>query len=432
MGFVMRCVQTGRVGLTPDVSGFVINEDLRLPERLRRTMGSARAGVRARLGAAVGSVQMRAQQAVRSVLAAAQRLSGAAGSLIFSAAFRKRRAISGQEPAEVPDQPRAARNERLDRLVRRLRITAAAGLIRGQQMLKISGERWRLADRLRDLRALLAVVLRWSLRRLWRAPRTLQAGALAGIGLWLAPWPEAPAAAPPTLAMAMAVAPVEAPREPDLWKQVPGVIAAWHLEAPEIDRSVMKYRARRQANGARQDMLTWFEEPGDDGARPRNRVSGALAVEHYPAEPPRTESLFMDAARRTALVGAGIEKMSDAYRIHNKFGAFEIADAVLSGPSGDRKCLVFRHVAAAVPLQLHGWFCAAPERSMGRATLNCLLDRIDLIGGASAPVRAWFAKAERSRKACGAYPVAVAPAGWVDADGRMPDLKAAISSSRKM
>jgi len=232
--------------------------------------------------------------------------------------------------------------------------------------------------------------------------------------------------------LAMTATPVEKPREADLWRPVPGVIAAWHLEAPELDRSAMKYRARRQAGGARQDMLSWFEDTTDDGARPRNRLSGALAIENYQRQQPASESLFVEAARRTALVGASIERMSDAYRINTKFGAVEIAEATLVGSTGSRNCLVFRHVADGVAMQFHGWFCSAPQRPMDRSTLACLIDRVDLIGGSDAAVRSWFAQAERARRACGSYPPIAAPAGWVDANGRMPDLKTAITDARKM
>lgn len=422
----MSCVSTGRVGLTSEVSGFVVHEDQRLPARVARL---ARTGAAGGAGALQGRLQAHLAKAGAALSHLVRRRDEAPQTDGLDH-------LPAPESAERADAaataPESRGRQTYERLVSKTRIAAAAGLIRSTQLLQIARERLRPADRTRDVGALLVVVLHWSARWMLRAPRWLQALTLAGIGLALAPWPESTAPTEPEPVLALSARPVDKPREPDFWKPVPGVIAAWHLEAPDLDGSARKYRARRQVNGARQDMLSWFEEPTDEGARPRNRLSGALAVEYYPSETPPAESLFVDAARRTSLVGIGIEKMSDAFRINTKFGAIEIADAVLGGVADSRHCLVFRHVAETVPMQLHGWFCGAPQRPLSRVMLGCLIDRVDLIGGSDTSVRAYFARVERARRACGSYPVAAAPTGWVDANGHMPDLKTAISDARKL
>lgn len=430
----MSFAPTGRVGLRQEISGFVVREDDSLEARIRRSAAGQHALIMEKLLALRARISERAPSSRRDEaqdsappvdgpLAATPRELEAA----VARAFAEDSAV--EEKRESPETPttEAIRPPARDwRKTARLHLAAA--LIRGNQLRIIALERLRPGERLRDLAALAWPATKWCLRAGLAAPRWVKVISAILIGLFLAPWPEA---APPPAAIE-AAAPESAPsaqRPRDAlegWRAVPANLTAYHLEAPELDRSALKYRMRSPGSGGRQDVLSWHEETSD-AQRPKNRFSGAISIEHYPNERPSAQSLFTDAARRAAWLGLSVERMAEAFAFANKFGAVEAVETILSQGGEDRACLVFRHVADAAPVQIHGWFCGAAQRPLDRATLACVIDRIDLLGaGGDRQLKSYFAAIERQRRACGAYP-APQSAPTAEAGARLPELRASFS-----
>lgn len=395
----MTYLPDGRVGIRGEVNGFVVHEDQSLEARLRRSYQAAR---------------VKAQEAVEQ----AREKVGQIGQ-----PSELDRALEAEAETAPGISARVAVH------LRDLRAHLASAWDRTGHVASVLIERLQPADRVKDLGALLWTVLRFFGRLFLRLPTTgkLIVGTLALLAA-LTALPaddeEGAVAVPVQLRTGEAVQPVKF--NPDLWKSVAAPIAGFHLEAPELDRSTMRYRARIHADGARQDILVWG---GQAVEAPRRRlpVYGALAIELYPGTLPDRETLYLDSARRAALVATSVERMGESIGLETKFGVFETADATLSNETGRRSCLAFRHVADAVPFQVHGWFCGAPDRPIDRSALGCMLDRIDILSaGKDQALRSYFAAVERARKPCGTAKLVTAKPDWIDPAGQMPALKASI------
>ncbi|MCA0424011.1 MAG: hypothetical protein LCH61_11930, partial [Proteobacteria bacterium] len=359
-------------GIRGEISGYVVAEDQTLETRLRRSYQAAR---------------HRAEDAVGQM----------------------REVVS---PAvEVPEHPAApatdARVERIKTILSALRADAARLATNAGKWVGASLVRLELLDRAKDLAALLWTGIRVLARMFWQLPGTAQVVILTIVTLGLiVTWPgpsdsEVPAAElPPALRTGEATLPQRFDAE--LWKSVAAPLPAFHLEAPELDRASLNYRARTHADGARQDVLIWDARASAPGQRRRHSASGALILEYYPGAQPDAGSLYVDITRRAALAGASVERIGESVGLETKFGVFETAEAQIGIADGRRSCLAFRHLADAVPLQIHGMMCGTAQQPIDRTALACILDRIDLISaGKDQAFRAYFAETERARRPCG-------------------------------
>lgn len=175
------------------------------------------------------------------------------------------------------------------------------------------------------------------------------------------------------------------------WQPVAQKMAALALDAPELGGTAPIYRLRA-GEGVRQDLLVW---PADG----KRGITGAIVAESR-ASGTAESTLYVELARVMALTGASIDRMAMSTQGWSKFGALEAADVMALSEAQLRTCLGFRSLDDA-PLRITGWFCGTDARPMDRATLTCLVDRLDLISaGDDSALRTWFALADQQRSAC--------------------------------
>ncbi|HRK23316.1 MAG TPA: hypothetical protein PLQ11_00025 [Beijerinckiaceae bacterium] len=391
----MSFVTEGRTGIRSEISGFVVHEDQSLEARLRRVYSSARQ--------AAGDRLAKAQDATAAPATRLSPLWERAGAL----------------GAAASDLASAKLN-------RSAKIISSALQAIAHRCL----DRSRLFTRLKDSGALVWLVVKVVSRLLWRVPRAVKLIGLTLIAVSAAMlWSDEKDGPSPAQAVAMKPAEVEEARpRPDAWKAVASPIASYHLEAPELDRSTLAYRARTHRDGPRQDILAWTAQ-ADSTGRSRARMSGTLFVESYGRLRPERETLFIDLSRRAALTGASIERLGTTIGLKTKFGALETAEIALSSDGrAARGCLAFRHSTSEAVLDLHGWFCGTADRPVDRAELACLIDRIDLVrAGNDTRLKSYFAEVERARQPCGAARLVTIASNWMDGDDA-PVLKAGFSS----
>lgn len=404
----MTYVSDNRVAVRQDISGFVVAEDQSLEARLRRSYRLARD--KAQQGAELARGRVGTLALDHAALAG-----GVSARLVRMAAVVMERLRPGQR---WQDQDR----------------TLAA-------MAQDSGPdvrlRERLGERLRDAASLGGALCSAGARLFWRLPMAVKllALGLAGLASLLPGSAEGETAmsgvdtAPASVSSAHPGAAVSLQRlDPDLWKPVAAPIAAYHLEAAELDRAALRYKARMHAEGARQELMVWGSTAAD-APRKRAQVFGALSIEHYPRAVPEGDTLYIDLVRRAALVGASVERVGAPIGLQTKFGPFETAEATVLANGVRRSCLGYRHVAEDVPLQIHGWFCGTPDRPIDRSVLGCMLDRVDILSaGNDKALRAYFAAVERARLPCGTARLVSPKTSWLDPAGPMPALKASFSA----
>ena len=400
----MTYVSDSRTTIRQDISGFVVAEDQSLEARLKRSYQAARDKAQHSVG--------QVRETVGALKADKPDL---AGSLSRYVAGLTTSMVERLRPGRFwQDQDK----------------TLAA-------MAQESGPDIGLGERLRDAAALVGAVCASGARLFWRLPAGLKVttfvialitGAVLATGE--GDGPVAGQDTPPATHSIRAPADVPVSRfDLEQWKPVAAPIAAFHLEAPELDRSTMRYRARAHADGARQELLVWGGSGAPDAHRKKMQMFGALSIEHYPRSAPEGDTLYVDVVRRAALAGAGVERVGAPIGLQTKFGTFETADATLITDGVRRGCLAYRHVADAVPMQIHGWFCGAPDRPVDRSALGCMLDRIDLLSAGNDKVlRAYFASVERARQPCGTARLVSTKSSWLDPAGPMPVLKAGFSA----
>ncbi len=404
----MSFVSEGRIGLRPEISGFVVTEDRSLEARLKRAYHTARTQ-------ALAVARPRPDEA-------------AASTVPFPAA-----------PASASDAPLSvARGDDLAAM-RNRSIMALKAVPR--QLAALLPDR----ERLKDVAALALIAGAALTRQVWRLPRLAKIGlfglCLAGVVLMRTGPSEMPAQLPaqaetPSPAVAevppapppvAAAAPVAAPPAVR-WRTIAAPIPSYNLEAPELNRAAATLKARAASDGARQEIHLWS---GTAGKSRSGSLTGMLTIEHYPTTPP-AETLYVDLVRRAALLGASVERTGELVGLESKFGEIDTVEAriVAAGENEAQSCIAFRRIETSPTMQVHGWFCGTTSTPVDRATLGCIVDRIDLMrAGSDVTLKRYFARVERARKPCGAPRQAVARPGWIDASGAMPPLKSAIPAS---
>ncbi|HML08198.1 MAG TPA: hypothetical protein VK430_08750 [Xanthobacteraceae bacterium] len=194
--------------------------------------------------------------------------------------------------------------------------------------------------------------------------------------------------------MQAVIAAVEASPHPQ-WIEVERPHPAFELLLPELGGEASRYAIfRRDADGARKDVLTWGEPAG----------SGPyVMVEIY--RPGPAGERFIDGASEIAariLDFTVTDDVKPAGALSGKFGPATLVDFAIAPNGRDRRCLGFARAFEAPPLQIAGWYCSAGDEVVERATLACALDRLTLISAAGGDaVAELFARAELQRSFCG-------------------------------
>lgn len=192
------------------------------------------------------------------------------------------------------------------------------------------------------------------------------------------------------------------------WVDIGRPIELYALQSNEFGREPRRYEARRhRTGGGRQDVLAYGAEFGEG---PYLRLS----LYRIGREPAPAASFFVDLARQAAQAGLAVARSAQPAPLATKFGPLETADVLLERGSTEATCLAFRLLAGDVDFRLDGMACgesAAPDR----ASLACVLDRLDLISGSGdPPLLRFFTEAEQRRgQTCQARP-AGARASWLE------------------
>lgn len=242
----------------------------------------------------------------------------------------------------------------------------------------------------------------------------------------------APIVVPPVAAPPLAIPPVVHPPLPDqplrlapapeAWQPVRRPIAIYHLESAETERLGFRLAVEARGRHDRRDTLTWSAR-GEAGAE-AGRAVIQIAIERFEAGSPTARPLFPDLAQRMAGEGYSIERMNVPGQIATKFGAIEIADAIIDLGPARAACLLFRRIDG-IGLTIAGWYCGTPRRPVDRVSLGCLLDRLDLIGaGRDVDLKRLFAAAERNRTGCGQGRFGARKQTWLDHEAPVPALRA--------
>jgi len=179
------------------------------------------------------------------------------------------------------------------------------------------------------------------------------------------------------------------------WIDVDRPHAAVELLVPELGGAPSRYAIlRRDADGARKDVLTWGEPAG----------SGPyVMVEIY--RPGSSGERFLDAAGEIAarIIEFPItDDVKAAGQIESKFGAMSLVDFAIAPEGQERRCLGFARAFDTPAVQIAGWYCSTGQEVVNRATLACAFDRLTIMSaGGDDNLAQWFAHAELKRTFCG-------------------------------
>ena len=208
----------------------------------------------------------------------------------------------------------------------------------------------------------------------------------------------------------------------DSWIEVNRPIQLYGLAGTEFAKLPLDYSARRNVpGGGRQDVLSFGSLRGSE---PYLRLvlyrvgSEAAIAAPFGAD---LEGLGGDGGWR-------INAARPPTLLSSRFGIFEVSDLRLVADRIPTPCLGFRStpVAGAI-LRVSGFICGTADKPVGRDTLGCVIDRIDLdSAGDDTALRGVFVEAER-RRGPDCAPSTLTAAGakttWLDANASLPRLK---------
>lgn len=192
-------------------------------------------------------------------------------------------------------------------------------------------------------------------------------------------------------AVVAAVGPAPRPQ----WTEVERPHPAFELLLPELGGPASRYAIfRREADGARKDVLSWGEAAG----------SGPyVMLEVY--RPGAPGDRFIDPLSEIAarLVDLTVtDDVKPAGVIEGKFGAVSLVDFAIAPNGRERRCLGFARAFDDPSMQVAGWYCSAGAEVVDRALLACALDRLTILSAAGdSNVADLFAHAELKRSFCG-------------------------------
>jgi hypothetical protein len=195
------------------------------------------------------------------------------------------------------------------------------------------------------------------------------------------------------LVLAGSLAFVRAPQEattsvaaapPALVKSAPAAVvalervAAFRLEAPEIDREPKITFDPALPSGGRQETHAF-------GAFDTGKPYLRLDILQPAGEKLGNSDFFLDVARHAAQAGLGVVRIGQPTPLATRAGAFEAAEIKLSmreggvaaaAAAGERSCLAVRLVNTGLSMEIAGIACGAGAKPMDRRALGCLLDRV--------------------------------------------------------
>lgn len=203
-----------------------------------------------------------------------------------------------------------------------------------------------------------------------------------------------------------------------LWTPVAKPTEIVSLEAPQFDRNQVRYRARRGANGDREDALH-FESTAVN--QPEARValvrrSGEAAM----------GTLFIDMVRAQAERSVAIAKAGPPGPLPTKFGDLEASDMTFVDADGQQlTCVAFRSPERTARIALSGWYCAPQGAHVERPMVSCFVDRLAMLrGGEDGALKKFFTEAEARRKPCPTQRVSAGrKTSWLENDGSVPPIR---------
>ncbi|MFY9656196.1 MAG: hypothetical protein WAK01_06375 [Methylocystis sp.] len=135
----------------------------------------------------------------------------------------------------------------------------------------------------------------------------------------------------------------------------------------------------------------------------------------------------LDLAHEAEQAGLKIAKSGQPSPFASRFGAFEAAEARISGnsPAGtslDRDCQMLRLAGAKLGVEIVGVVCADPGQTLDRRALGCLVDQLSFrSNGAATAMDKFFLLAEPMRgQACAQAAVSSEKADWMAAHSVIP------------
>ena len=216
---------------------------------------------------------------------------------------------------------------------------------------------------------------------------------------------------------------------PDAWVEVNRPIHLYGLAGTEFARMTSTYTARRHAaGGGREDVLSFGSLDGRD--EPFLRLSiYRIGSEAGPPLPLKAELDRMGRQSGMVLVSSGAQAA-----LATRFGPFEGADVRLQSVSIAAPCLGFGSAPSNdAVLRIAGFVCGSAGKPIGRDTLGCVIDRIDLdSAGEDTALQHVFVVAERHRGsdcAPSGLTAAGAKTTWLDVNGGLHELKGALGQS---
>ncbi len=135
----------------------------------------------------------------------------------------------------------------------------------------------------------------------------------------------------------------------------------------------------------------------------------------------------LDLAHEVEQAGLKIAKSGQPSPFASRFGAFEAAEARVSGKTAagaslERDCQTLRLAGAKLGVEIAGVVCAGPGQTFDRRMLGCLVDELSFRSNGGAPtVDKFFQLAEPLRgQACAQAAVSTEKADWMAAHSLLP------------
>jgi len=210
----------------------------------------------------------------------------------------------------------------------------------------------------------------------------------------------------------------------------PAASVQFDLRAPEF-AGLVRAVATSDVSGARIDSLT-IGQFAPNGAYARFDIRQASGDARANPE------FAIDLAREATEAGLKVVKIGQPAPFATRFGAFEVADARLSGksPAGlslERDCQTLRLAGSKQGVAIAGVVCAAPGQTLDRRALACLVDQLSFrSNGAAVAADKLFLLADPLLRgaACAQGPAASEKADWMTAHSAPPAAQNAVPPTK--
>lgn len=179
--------------------------------------------------------------------------------------------------------------------------------------------------------------------------------------------------------------------DPSIWSPVvrPQTMFVLDLAGLGFDKPALD--VRRHSGGGREDVFT-VGRPGAEGGHLR------LVAYRYGSEVRAAGTLFVEMARRGAESGLAVVRTTVPAPVQTRFGVAEVAEMTVSDGERQHACLAWRVGRDDIDMRLAGWVCPADGKRVERATVACVIDRLDLAAAVGErDLKRAFTEAPRSR-----------------------------------